>query len=210
MKKLVVLCSIFLFCFVGFANAELIVRGTDTLGNKLIYDTDLNITWYDYSNSHDTWANQVAWADGLSISYAGDTLDDWRLPSTEIQANGYNQTGSEMGHLYYEELGFLSYYDRGSVWVTTAELNASEFDNLIADYWYWSGTIKAAYPDHAWSFIMANGLQTGGVVDGDRLNGLAVRSGDVSVVPIPGGICLLGTGLIGLASLGRRKQGNRR
>ena len=32
----------------------------------------------------------------------------------------------------------------------------------------------------------------------------------VSVVPLPGGIYLLGSGLIGLASLRRRKQGNRR
>ena len=29
------------------ADATLFLRGTDTLGNQLIYDSDLNITWYD-------------------------------------------------------------------------------------------------------------------------------------------------------------------
>ncbi len=33
------------------ADAGLQNRGTDSQGNRLIYDSDLNITWYDYTNS---------------------------------------------------------------------------------------------------------------------------------------------------------------
>ncbi len=33
------------------ANAALQNLGEDSQGNRLIYDTDLDITWYDYSKS---------------------------------------------------------------------------------------------------------------------------------------------------------------
>ena len=97
-------------------------RGTDSLGNRLIYDSDLNITWYDYSKSWDTWQNQVNWASGLSVTFGSNTYTDWRLPSTVdgtyagcgcngTTTAGYNITSSEMGHLFYTELGNTGYYD---------------------------------------------------------------------------------------------------
>jgi hypothetical protein len=81
------------------------VRGTDTLGNQLIYDTDFDITWYDYTNSNDTWDNQVAWADALTVDFDGTIYDDWRLPISDETCHDYDCTGSEMGHPYYTELG---------------------------------------------------------------------------------------------------------
>jgi len=38
------------------AEATLFLRGTDTLGNQLIYDSDRNITWYDYMHHGDVAA----------------------------------------------------------------------------------------------------------------------------------------------------------
>ncbi len=35
-------------------SAELQYLGQDALGNGLIYDTGLDVTWYDYTNSPDT------------------------------------------------------------------------------------------------------------------------------------------------------------
>ena len=61
------------------AEAFLINRGTDTLGNRLIYDDDRDITWYDFSNPEDIWANQVAWADMLVVDFGGILIDDWRV-----------------------------------------------------------------------------------------------------------------------------------
>ena len=80
--------------------------------------------------------------------------------------------------------------------------NTGDFDNLIVS-WYWSGT---EYADIAYPFSMFNGLQST-YSKGSNFHGLAVRSGHVSVVPLPGAIYLLGSGLIGLVSLRRRKQG---
>lgn len=66
------------------------------------YDTDLDITWLRDAdvNSVMTAYDAVTWADGFS--FGGYT--DWRLPTSD-SCYGYNCTGSEMGHLWYVELG---------------------------------------------------------------------------------------------------------
>lgn len=117
MKKTILLLAIVGLSFSTMAHAMLIDRGADSLGNKLIYDTDLNIIWYDYTKSRDTWQNQVNWASNLSVTFGSQTFDDWRLPNTVdgpmtwsyggSTSYGYNNTSSEMGHLYYTELGNL-------------------------------------------------------------------------------------------------------
>ena len=103
------------------AHATLFNQGTDSLGNRLIYDSDLNITWYDYTRSGDTWQNQVNWADALSVTFGGNTYTDWRMPTTVdgpyvygydgTTIGGFNITSSEMGHLFYTELGNDGLYD---------------------------------------------------------------------------------------------------
>ena len=86
------------------ARATLIVRGTDTAGYQLIYDTDFNITWYDYSNASDTWQNQVDRAARVSVNFGSTTYDDWRLPTALNQDGsgpcfGYDCNRSEVGPL---------------------------------------------------------------------------------------------------------------
>lgn len=135
------------------ANATLILRGTDSLGNRLIYDDDLDITWYDYT-IWDSWGNSMSWADALSINFGGAIYDDWRLPSSvdgppvrppgsgaPLNYESYNITGSEMGNLYYTELGNLGYCDTaGNCPQPSFGLtNTGPFTNLEASY-YWSGT----------------------------------------------------------------------
>ena len=215
MKKFIVsFIMLLVFGIAGLANADLIVRGTDSLGNKLIYDDDLDITWYDYTKSYETWDDMVLWAGLLTISYAGSTLDDWRLPATVdgpfewgydgTTTGGYNISSSEMGHLYYEELGNLARYDTsGDPQSGWGLQNTGDFDNLIASG-YWSGTEYAGIPGVAWDFSMGTGVHD--FDNGYDFYGLAVRSGDVSAVPIPGGIYLLGTGLISFAGIRRFKK----
>ena len=223
MKKeiLSVMAAILLLAgMAGVSEAALITIGTATYGGSdynLIYDADSPggpITWLDYSNSPLKWESQVDWADGLGAELTvtlnpGYTTDNdwatgWRLPSAGANPQcGHDQTTSEMGHLFYDELGLNADY-----LPTTAELNAGKFDNLIAS-WYWSGTEHAGYPYDAWSFGMGCGYQQGFSCKYNGAYGLAVRSGQVSAVPIPGAIWLLGSGLASMVALGRRRKGNR-
>ena len=151
------LAMIVMFVLVTPAHATLITRGTGTsvYGTyNLIYDDDLDITWYDYTNAATTWQNQVTWAGGLSVSFGGDIFDDWRLPTTVVGAwvhgydgtttGGYNITTSEMGHLFYTELVNLGRYDTSGTYQSGYGLNnTGDFQNLISSV-YWSGTESSA------------------------------------------------------------------
>ena len=230
----VLAAGLFILTIAGSANATLTTIGTATYGGSnynLIWDDDNNgnsVIWLDYTNSAASWSDQKAWAAGLDaqLTYNIDPAynviwDDpaWRLPSTVdgtyvlgfdgTTTAGYNITTSEMGHLYYTELGNLGYYDTSgngpqSGWGLN---NTGDFENLIAS-WYWSGTEYAYFPGFAWGFGMDSGYQRHHY-EGNHYYGLAVRSGQVSAVPVPGAIWLFGSGLAGMVALGRRRKGNR-
>ena len=52
-KKIVQILTVVVLMYgmTVMSEASLVIRGTDTLGNKLIYDEDLDITWYDLQSS---------------------------------------------------------------------------------------------------------------------------------------------------------------
>jgi hypothetical protein len=173
-------------------------------GGGLIYDDDLNVTWladanYARTSGYDadglmTWSSAMTWAGNLS--YGGYT--DWRLPTSDT-CSGFNCTGSEMGHLFYIELGGTA---------STSILNSSDPDltlfTNVQPANYWSGSEYALDPNGAWGFVFGNGGQSPG---GKQANGYAwaVRPGDVATVPLPGAAWLFGSGLLGLLGMARRK-----
>ena len=178
MKKLIILVIAFLL-FSSTVHAALILKGqgTSTHGTyNLIYDDDLDITWYDFTNAGDTWDNQVAWADALSVDFGGNIFEDWRLPATVdgiadsaedwgddgTTTGGLNITTSEMGHLYFTELGNLAIRDTSGNerdWSIVALKNTGDFQNLEeADYW--SSTEYAADTSLAWTFYPGLGYQS--------------------------------------------------
>ena len=210
MKKLMMLfvtMSVVLMLW-GSAHA-LQVIGTATYEDavyNLVYEADNNgnsLVWLDYTQDYTKWQDQVNWVAGLesaltvtldpgySVSW---TEDNWRLPTTVDEITGYNNTGSEMGYMYYESLGNLAH-----------ELNnTGPFTNLQSELFYWSGTAYSEDVNKAWMFHFGNGGQTFQSKDSVVACALAVRTADVSPVPEPTTMLLLGSGLIGLAGFRRK------
>lgn len=224
MKKVVtaLLVVLALACLMAPARASLTTIGTATYNGvdcNLIWDENNNgnsVIWLDYTNVEKTWSDQKTWAAGLDgqltgISTPGWNLSwtdtDWRLPSAgENPVSNYDQTSTEMGDLYYNELGLTRRDASGAVPVTAGELNATNFDRL-SPVTYWTETTKTDNSAYAYSFSMATGLQDikykTDIYSG---YGLAIRSGEVSAVPIPGALWLLSSGLLGLVVIRRRKR----
>lgn len=212
----------------GAAHAAL--QGRDLDGNtatfEAYYDTDLDITWlananYAKTSGYDadgkmTWTAANTWAANLSFfnPLTNQTYDNWRLPTT-LQPDascgtnvawsyGAGCTGSEMGHLFYAELGGTAYQSI----LASADPDLAKFTNLQA-YHYWSATELApgtGIADIAFDFDFGYGSQSLGDVS-NRVYALAVSPGDVAAVPEAGtwAMMLAGLGLIG-ATVRRRTQ----
>lgn len=203
---------------------------------KLIYDDGMQITWLDYTNPKATWQTQVDWASGLgsqlTVTLAPgyttsiDWSTGWRLPETyDSQANlnenlgyegpdgngyhnyryGWNMVNSEMGHLYYEELGNKGYRATDGTYPPDYGLNnTGAFNNLQQAGENWSSEYSWGNT-FAWEFHFQTGYQVTNRKT-KSFYALAVHPGEVSAVPIPGAVWLLGSGLLGLIGIRRRAR----
>ncbi|HRX70191.1 MAG: DUF1566 domain-containing protein [Candidatus Competibacteraceae bacterium] len=165
----------------GVASAELVDRG-----GGLIYDTVLNITWlqdanYAQTSGYDTdgrmtWDEAMAWADQLV--YGG--YDDWRLPTALNRdhtgpCSGYNCTDSEMGYMFYKNLGATA---GNLISKGTHTANLALFTHIQDDA-YWLGTRYEPIALFAWYFLASSGYQ---YLDRRvyKSYAWAVRSGDIT------------------------------
>jgi hypothetical protein len=169
MKRLVFITIMALVVGIcGSACADLYDRG-----GGLIYDSDLNITWYDFTytdsqTTGDAWARAVAWAAGLNV----DGITGWRLPTTPGTSEN-NDSEGEMGHLYYVD-GMK----------VVANKSPAPFQNITTGT-YWYGTEYNA--GRAWNFGFITGDQDQYYKTDHYYFALAVHSGDVRApLPIPG------------------------
>ena len=145
-----------------------------------------------------SWTNANSWAASLNIN----GVTGWRLPSTDTTCPiGPNCTTSEMGNLFYNVLGGTA----GSPIGTTHNSNYAMFSN-VQDFAYWSSTPVTAPSPNAWFFNFVNGNQN----NAPKTNvnyAWAVYSGDARlVVPVPAAVWLFGSGLLGLAAVGRKRR----
>lgn len=229
-------------------------------GNGMIYDDVLNITWLQDANYARTsgydddgamgWNEANTWASQLV--YGG--YDDWRLASARLQSPpiipgswgipddvpeylggswdiGYNIVRSELGHMFYNNLGNLADYGyftpnaaaegyetdpaltglTGTSFIDATDGDMVSFTNVVPGY-YWdiepspgksgSGGLFAWY-----YFDFATGYQgdAGWEYVGPYYS-WAVRDGDVSAVPVPAAAWLLGSALMALFGLGRARR----
>lgn len=235
MKKIVLCGILLLMLMTGMAHAALTTIGTATYNGQdynLIWDDNNNgnsVVWLDYPNLQTDWDSQVAWAASLNgsgvLTYNIDSaytvewgVNSWRLPSSYNSSGpssvfsydgtgdaGYNFTSCEMGHLFHTELGNLGAYDTsGRPQSGYGLTKTGDFENLIEGI-YWSGTPYGGYYYYAWCFALDRGYQGAGLKEAG-MYGLAVRSGQVSAIPVPSTFLLLGFGLCGLAGVSRRNK----
>lgn len=223
-----------LLILVAPARATLLTIGTANYeGNSynLIYDSGSpmgSVVWLDYTQGSRTWSNQTIWASGLNGAgvltytlkpgYSINWTGDWRLPTTVdgvynfgyngTTTAGYNVTNSELGHLYYTELGNTGFQDINGAFQNGYGLTQTgDFHNLISN-WYWSGTESVEAPGTAWYFTNLYGYQSRNY-ESEYYFGLADRSGqvvEVAPVPEPSTFILFGAGIAAVAFLRRRKQ----
>jgi hypothetical protein len=155
-------------------------------GGGLIYDPDLNITWLADANYAKTsrysadgrmnWHQAMNWT--RVLVYRG--ISGWRLP-TSVNHDGtppsYGnwRSGSEMGHLFYTELGPTSQAGYPKPLVTSTSPALALFTNIplsipnniqgrpgdvglgLDDVGYWTGSDETATPYYAgppgaWAF----------------------------------------------------------
>ncbi|MBN2426735.1 MAG: PEP-CTERM sorting domain-containing protein [Deltaproteobacteria bacterium] len=248
MKLTGIITGLVLLSMTGLAHAELITIGTAGYQGdeyNLIWDDDNNsnsVVWLDYTHDAElNYSGYVDWATNLDLEidlFDGYTLtwidDTWRLPTTVDDSvpnaadyvgydgtlsRGWYNTTSEMGHLFYDELGNIGYYvydDYPEVQTGYGLTNTGDFENLL-EVWYWSETQAEGWiednPNSVpayWHMNMNTGYQGYHVDFNDPsfnlTYGLAIRSGQVSTAPVPepSTMLLFGAGLVGF--FGFRKK----
>lgn len=227
------------------------------LGNGLVYDDVLDISWLQNANlaatetfgvaginvdGTMTWHTAAAWIAAMNANnYLG--YSTWQLPSVSplngVNFNyapihdgshdrGYNisetgtlyegSTAHQLAHLFYNSLGndalcvpSAATNDEGCLSRATPDYyapwglaNTGPFSNLIG-YRYWYKQQSEENETRYFDFNFNDG-QTGTGYFGNPFHVLPILAGDATAVPVPGAVWLLGSGLLGLVAIGRRRS----
>ncbi|QWF71945.1 DUF1566 domain-containing protein [Methylomonas paludis] len=157
---------------------SVMVNAIIAASNGVIHDTANNydngnyvLTAADFGSNGkvDWWAGQAFMHYLNTQNYGGSHL--WALPSQPDESYDYYVTNSQLGELFYTELGGTA----GNI------MPSGPFAN-VQPYVYWSGLEYAAFPSIAWDFITLNGDQ----YNTSKINQLyvwPVSPGSIAAVP---------------------------
>ena len=180
-----------------------VIIDTPNLNDTIPFSGTYTLSSVDFTISNgrmDWWGAQAYIGYLNNIGYAG--YNNWALPSTAPEIAGFNTTGSQMGELFYNELGGVAIYGI----VSTDNANYNLFTNFTnVNRFYWSGSEQTISPDRAWMFGFDIGLQLARPKYEQRYAWI-VRPGDVIAVAEPATFWLFSIGLMSL--LGLRRRGN--
>lgn len=153
------------------------------------------------------WDAAMAWAGQLEYA----SYDDWRLPinvmpdtscsNYPFESTGYNCTGNELGHMFYNNLGNTAHYSiLNNVSFTDATYGDQQQSFLnVQSNAYWLGEEYAPNTVSAWVFFTTDGYQD---PFDKELSGYswAVHDGDIGLapVPLPSAIWFFLTALVGI------------
>jgi hypothetical protein len=178
----------------GVAEASLVASED----GATVYDTVKDVTWLanaDLAKSNSFgvrginpdgsmgWTIAQEWIAAMNAAnYLGS--NHWSLPATQLPddtcsqmpkaaAFGYGCVGSQMGQLYYHELGGV----KGSTIELQHDTAYGLFNNF-QPYLYWSLTLWTRVPNSAFSFSFGNGFQ-GTNVFVNAMYAMAVAPGKV-------------------------------
>jgi len=175
------------------------ISGVGT-GYGLIYDSDRSLFWLNYSkecvdlygwDEAKNWVDTLVLTNILTPGYTVTWTDSgWRLPTTNPPVTGLNQSGSEMGHLYYTH--------------GVTDTNQSPF--TLGNASYWSSTPDVANPGSYFDFTFQAGVQQSDDFQSPNFYAMAVRSGQLqtNAVPEPSTFILLSIALGAVGYAGRR------
>lgn len=206
----------------GGAHAAL--QGRDLDGDHATfeawYDTGLDITWLADANYAQTsgfdsdglmkWDHALIWAEDLDPYGSG--ITGWRLPTTlqpdsscgwqsPWASSGPGCVGSEMGHLFYHELGGVA----GASVLASIDPDLAKFTNIQPDRYRssseYTGDVSYA---HSWVFNMNSGYQSYYYKDAG-VYAWAVHDGSVGAVPEAESWALMLAGVMLVAAAARRR-----
>jgi hypothetical protein len=192
----------------------------------MIYDSTQNITWLQDANYAVTsgWAaanvsgvpnssatyvqangrmgQEAAVARAAQLNYGG--YNDWRLASTGPSPKTSSPATTEIGHLYYTDLGNQGWPNTTltTSFIDAASGKSTAFTNVKSGYWFSEEIDEIG----AWNFNTGAGGSLTYYNKASSYYGWAVRDGDVSTVPVPAAAWLFGSGLIGLVGVSRRRK----
>ena len=183
-------------------------QATTWASNLSFYDSVRKVTYTDWRLPNTGPVNGVSmtpepFPGGYVSSWDGSTDVGHNISAPGSAFPG--SKGSEMAYLFYNGLGNKGSYDVNGVYQPVSGLiNTGPFSNF-RPYFYWSGTEYAFDTGNAWSFS-SDGSQKWKNKSLLPMYALAVRPGDVAAVPVPAAVWLLGSGLIGLAGITRKRK----